>query len=442
MRKPRYIITALTLLLTLSLFGLGQQSKSLVAGNANKVSEIKIDSIANTINSNQVELSNKIDSSFIVISILKEEIRQLKGEIDNQSRQLEMLDNKIGNPSFGVFNEFIYPVLLSIIAAIIFWVAFSYIPEKNRKNKIRSKIELEVYQVYRSLFALFDTVMEANLHSPSNYQQKIRGCSLKPRDIELGLQNKCLNEHFLYDIAVKDKLLPIGKILSGNISKIDQTIDRIFNFSMYLDSDEILLLENIRTKLHVYDLEDYRKEAVSTIGDLKLYPVNPSLSYLKSNLSDIYELFVELQDAVFSNKFENRDIFINKVQHYYYNEQYDMTIKELEKGGKHYPKDKGFLDFYFVLAKYKLNFKNEAYKKVEDIFESKPNLLSIRDFIKEILTDEKIKELLNKYFSESDFKEFHSVIQKEELFKNSFISNAKQLEGYYKLKSVKTRKKK
>lgn len=384
------------------------------------------DSIAETLNSLRHEQFSD-----------KDEFVQLKNKLSNIEKSIDDVKQDIEEAKPGIFKEFFYPIILSIIAAIIFWIAFSYIPERNRKRKIRFKIEHEIYQVYTKLFFLFDTVMRFNNHSPSNYQSEIRGNKLKPRDIELGLQNKCLNEHYLYDKAIEGKLLPIGKTLADNSKKIDSSIDRIFDFNIYLISDEILLLEEIRKKLHVYDLENYNKEAVSKIGLVELYPVNPSISYMKNNLSEIYELYKTLQGTVFKYSLENREIQINMIQHYYYSEEYEKAIKAIEVGKTKYPKDKSLFTFYEINSLFKLNKKESAYNKIEKMFETKPHLVSNRTFIKELLKDEKIKELLNKYFSDNEIQELQAVIKREKLQEEAFVKNAKELEDYYKEKSKK-----
>ena len=38
-------------------------------------------------------------------------------------------------------------ILLNIVAAIIFWIIFAFLPERRRRNKLRPKLELGIYQV-------------------------------------------------------------------------------------------------------------------------------------------------------------------------------------------------------------------------------------------------------------------------------------------------------
>src|ERR1035438_3569257 len=143
-------------------------------------------------------------------------------------------------------------ILLNIAAAIIFWLAFAFVPEKRRRRKLRPKLELGIYQVYSTLFGLFDSLMRFEVHSPSSFQKRIKGKVLHSVEIELGLQNKCLNETFLYDEKVSRLLIPMGKELFQNRITVDGRC------------------------------------AAVRVGDVQYRPANPSLSYMGTSLAELY----------------------------------------------------------------------------------------------------------------------------------------------------------
>lgn len=383
--------------------------------------------------------------SLLTIDSVKSEIHEINEQvtksIESQKSKLEELNKKYISPVRSVFWDFIYPILLSMISAVIFWILFSFCPERARKSKIRIKLDLEIYQVYTNIFALFDIVFKMNNHSPSDYQHQIRGEKLSRRDIEIGLQNKCLNESYFYYPELQQALLPIGKSLYNYIQKIDRIIDRLFNFSMYLLPEEILLLEDIRNKLYTYDLENYERNAISVIGGISFKPINPSLSYMTNNFAELYELYKQLQKIVFKNKFENRNIFVSKVQYLFYSEQYEATIKSVKKNMHKYANDEDFLNWYIFQSLYSLKKQPEAYKLLENLFEKKAHLLSNRNSIKKFLFDSKIQELLNKYYSSKNLIELNNIINEEELIANTFINNAKLLEELYTEKKTENEKK-
>lgn len=423
---PKFIFTILLTFFLIHVLS-GQDKKIMDKQSRNSV-EFRLDSVLGDYKFQHKQSLQVIDS---LISDIHETNGLIFKSIELQNAKLEDLEKKITHTDSSAFRDFFYPILLSIIAAIIFWFAFSYYPERSRKKRIRVKLDLEIYQVYTKIFSLFDTVLRKNNHSPSDYQSQIRGGLLNRRDIEIGLQNKCLNETYLYYPEIQNTLLPIGKSLYNSIQKIDRDIDRLFNFSMYLHPDEILLFENIRNKLYTYDLENHERSSISIIGGMQLKPVNPSLSYMANNFNELYELFKQLQKLVFRNKFENRNVFVSKVQYHFYSGQYEETIKVIKNNSHKYSKDENFFDWYVFQSLYKLNKLPESYKLLESLFEKKAHLVSSRSFLKDYLNDKIIQDLLNKYYSVKDLSELDKVIKKEELIEKAFIDSAKSLEEFY-----------
>lgn len=303
MIKTIFAVLIFFFILTVSVFGQDQ--------NANIAVSLK-----NNQPSGNSYTFNAIDRLLKQNDLLNGKINEQNAKIDRLNARLENKDPKTINEVVSSFTE---SIILSIIAAIIFWLAFSFFPEKYRRDKIRPKLDLDIYQVYGTLFSIFDLIMRSNDHSPSTFQNKINGNKLNIEDIELGLQNKCLNETYLYDQNVS-KLLITGKNIFEKANKIDEITERLFSFSNYLAAGEILLLEQIRKKLQVYDLKGFSRSAVSVIGNTQYMPVNPSLSYMKNNLFDLDQLFIQLRSIVFKNKHIDRDILLNKIQCHYYSE--------------------------------------------------------------------------------------------------------------------------
>ena len=165
------------------------------------------------LHANEIAPKNALDEGEILrevqlmnddLSQLKKEITVIHDEFQKGNLQNKKLLSKIKiqnghilklskeNVAANFFKDFIYPILLSIVAATIFWLIFSYLPERSRKIRIRTKLDLNIYQIYTRLFSLFDIVMRANNYSPSFFQQQIRGNTLTKIDVELGLQTKPL----------------------------------------------------------------------------------------------------------------------------------------------------------------------------------------------------------------------------------------------------------
>jgi hypothetical protein len=121
---------------------------------------------------------SKTDTVLKVIESLKIKSDQINEKVKNQSSKIETLINQGRSSQFHYFKDFIYPILLSVIAGVIFWLIFSFLPERKRLKRLRPKLDLDMYEVYSNLFSVFDLAMRPNSHSPSNFQQEIRGNKL------------------------------------------------------------------------------------------------------------------------------------------------------------------------------------------------------------------------------------------------------------------------
>jgi hypothetical protein len=257
-----------------------------------------------------------------------------------------------------------------LISALVFWITFSYIPNRNRKKKLRPVLELDVFQVYNRLFSLFDLIMHHRENSPSNYQNNIRGGLLTQADIELGLQNKCLNESYLFDTNINQHLMVIGEEIFERSDNIDQLINKILNLSQYASPEEIILLEQIRQEIRKYDYgeKSVQKSAISLIGTQKLYPTVPVLYYRKNNFYDLYQLYIKLQNIIFTeyNYFE-RNIYLFKIQYLYYSSQYSKCKTFITKHEKEFKKDLIFYKNYYALCEYQLGNKKQFYTLIEEV---------------------------------------------------------------------------
>lgn len=412
------IIKIVVLIIAIPLLSHGQAKEK---ANGAKSIGGQIDSLRMVIQSNHKEMQDILDS----ISAAQ------NTEIKKQQQQNDKIDELLtssNNPSFNVNKDLLYPFILSMFSALLFWLVFSFWPERTRRNKLRPKLELDMYHVYMDLFGAFDKVMSIRKHSPSSYQDKIKGQGLTIEDINLGLQNKCLNETYLYDSNINAIQLPIGLSLKHAAEKIDKTIDKIFDFSEYLSPEEILLLENILKKFQVYS---YTSNADSEIGGIKLYPVNPSLAYMTNNLFELYQLFGQLEKVVQGNKLRDRNISIQMIQFLYHSGQFVKCIKEAKGLIKKHPKDKVFLEFYIVRSLYKSSQRKLAYAGLEKLLEAKPHLVSNRGFLEELLGDERVIEILNKKYTEAEIDELRQVLLGEKTLKDKFEENGRKLKQYY-----------
>lgn len=332
---------------------------------------------------------------------------------------------------------FIYPMILSLLSALIFWLVFLYFPNEIRKRKIRPVIELDILNIRNSIFSIFDSIMMSSKNGPSFFQNEIRSGLLSRDDIWLGLQNKCLNESYLYDHKIHLQLLIIGDLIYKNSKHINYLIDKVFNFSQFVCSDEILLLEKIREELRKYDYgeQECRKNAEIKIKNRTYYPASPNLHYRINNFVALYDLFIELQNMVISkSNYIDRGAAIYNVQFLYGAEEYNKCKSRIKKYERLFPIDSGIFKNYSALCEFKLGNKERYYNDINSIYKDRPykgSLSSSREFLNHLLDDNKAIEILSKYHSKEEIQQLAATVAQEKLQRENYIKSNMALSKYF-----------
>lgn len=332
-------------------------------------------------------------------------------------------------------SNILLPILLSVVAAIIFWLVFSYLPERKRRKKLRPIVELALFDAYKKLFSLFDLVMRHSSHSPSFFQSKIRAGNLSEDDIKLGLQNKCLNESYLYDPRVKDALLVVGREILDRALDIDELANKVLSFHTHATAEELVLLERIREKIRVYHFGErhIEKSCGTNINGQVLRPVDPSISYRHRNFFELYELFCNLQKLVLNHSPLDRDRFIYKMQWLYYSGQYNLCVKLIQTQGGCFKKDSTLYRNYLALSEHGRGRMKAFYKIIEETYKSRPyggSLVSSRSTFKDLLGDNKLLEILAQFHSSEEISALRESVKQDMKHKEAF-ENANQLLAKY-----------
>jgi len=340
-------------------------------------------------------------------------------------------------------STFTYPVFLSLVAALIFWIAFAHIPERGRKRKLRPIVELCIFESYKSLFSLFDLIMKHQENSASYYQSEIRSGKLSDEQIRLGLQNKCLNSSYLIcDNTVKDKLIIVGQKILEQTFQIEYFIDKAIRYSQFATAEELILLEKILHELRRYDHGERRvnSPAQSISGKNIFYPTVPVIYYRSQNFSDLYKLFCKLQHIVMErlpslNK--DRDHVLWKIQYLYYSGAYTICKRFIDSQKNMSESDVFFLKTYTALCENSLGNYMQFCSLVDKMFKDSPfgvSLVGSRHFLKYFIEDKKVIEILSKYFSNEEIAQFRVAVKDDSDKKEWFEASNRKLSEYFSLK--------
>jgi len=298
-------------------------------------------------------------------------------------------------------------------------------------------VETDQLRIYENLFTLFDLIMRHKDRSPSFYQERIRSGSLNFDDILLGLQNKVLNKHYLYNDQVNMHLFVVGESIFKISEKIEQLIDKIINYSPYVTAKEIILLENIRTEIARYDFdkEAIEKDPATIMGEDILRPIIPVISYRAKNFYALYSLFIELQTTVlFSNSTVNREVILYRLQYLYHNHKLNKCKKLIRDQRSNISADENLLNGYLILCEYDAGNISGFIALMRSIHKKRPyngRLVAQRNFYARFVDCPQVREILSEYYSNGEIDLFESNVRKEISEKNTFIETNERLMKYY-----------
>ncbi len=331
--------------------------------------------------------------------------------------------------------ELLKNVLFSLLAALIFGIIFNFIPDWKRRKRIRPKVEFDIYEFYQELFYYIQIPFYFNEHSSSLFQPEIYAGKITKEDFEKWLQNKCLNESYLYD-EMAPKYMCIGQKLEEVSAGLCEKSKNIYAFTDFLSANEILLIKKIITKLRVYS---YVGDSGSIIGGKVFKPVNPNLAYMATNFFEIYELFLKLQQIVLS--YNDIDISINTsiawhfkwsdTNYAYHRGEYKKCLRRfwLAEVQNKFPEHLWSVKFRCL---YRLGKRIAALVFLEDQLSISPlQLIYIRNSFDDFYMQEDVKRVLIKARGEEEYIEMVKCLKREKAIVDQMMSQAEIIKQHY-----------
>lgn len=322
---------------------------------------------------------------------------------------------------------FLLPIATSIISAIIFWVFFSVLPERTKKQKIKPILYSEMSQINQDLFEIFESVMRHSAYTPSFFQKEIQCGTLSESDYRLGLTNKCWNGFYLYYPEVNDKMDVIGDKILSRINAIEKSTDRIFSFNQYLSTKELNLLSEIRKLLEFYDIDYFvQRNPVMPFG----HPVDPSMAHFASVLKKLNVEYQQLKKLVIKNTnavdIKIHDLLIRK--------EYIACRKLLKKRLKE-PDANPYLWPNLFDCEYNIGNRKTAIEILSKCFEQLSiDPISIRHCLSDKLDDVQILELIRLKYGQKKVESVTISMQEECQQKEQFIEQQHDIADFVKKK--------
>lgn len=325
-------------------------------------------------------------------------------------------------------------IFTSLIASVIFWFVFDFIPTKRATRKLKPLIDFDLYQIYTTLFFFIETPFRAAPFKTSYIQRKLINAQITREDFERFLSTKCLSKYYQRIDEFAKNLQPIGEKMESQAKEIINQIQKIYLFNHYLTPYEILLCRRIADIISMYSFQDL---AYSKVGTLTFYPADPSMRHFVHMMFPLYNLFLQLQYHLINKNGKNdefngfyKDLFHRKISTLYGNGKYKKAIR-LCRGKK----DNALMPYLF-LSMFALDKKIEALQYIKDFLSANnEKLIYLRSYFEPICNDPSVVRILILCRSKEEYDEMMSCINKESEQKEKYYHFAESMYKHYKEKN-------
>ena len=331
----------------------------------------------------------------------------------------------------------IVSIVTSLIASFIFWLFFTMFPEAIKYKKMRPIIEYDICNISTHILFFLQMAYDNRGMRPSVDQVKIKANVIDESEYRLMLQNKCLNESYLYD-ENKDNLIPIGDNLERLSKDICKGVEDLSFYHRFMSSSEILLLKKLKVTITTYS---YLDQAGSKLGDIVLFPVEPTIRYMANNFKLINSYYYELNKLIFEFKYLDKDLngFVydfnfEKSRIYYEQGYYKKAYKHAVKISDTNCKNGQIFMCLFKLTKIdeSLNYL-EKYLKTTNL-----KLIYGRDIFKDSYDNTKVLNKLYLCRNKNEVDELLEYFHTERQLKDNIINELYRLRAFYEEKLKKS----
>ena len=224
---------------------------------------------------------------------------------------------------------FIYPLLLSLISAIIFFYFFTILPEQRDFDKIKPQIEIITDRIISNGMFLVTIMTHENVS-----QKKYYCGSLSSQEVKEALKGVFYETGLKYSVVNMNKgeCYIIGDYVNDQLVEINKDIELLLRYIIFIDPE----LVSIVSELQINDLKDqFKHENSSKIiecGELSFSLEKTDLSRYSNSLFKYYLTLMKLEEYLDRNFYsELKSLRMKAERAYFYTEDYELAIKYFSK---------------------------------------------------------------------------------------------------------------
>jgi hypothetical protein len=161
------------------------------------------------------------------------------------------------------------------------------------------------------------------------------------------------------------------------------------------------------------------------------FPINPSISFMSKSLLELQDDFRELRKIVFKNKLAERNFLIRKILRLFHLGDYKACIVECKHAMQKFPLDSSLYRLFTIRCYIFLKKKNIAYQLLKQFLLTDADLISHRNNLYPLLSDQAIESLILERNSLEALNKMKQVVQSEDSVFKEFLANNLKLKMYF-----------
>lgn len=282
---------------------------------------------------------------------------------------------------------FVYPTILSLISAVIFFYFFEVLPKRKEKNNIKDQVIHLTERILGQIMFIIQHATNDNID-----QTRIRSFRLSKEEITTALATVKMTDPLKHlRTNSQGQPMTVGESVATNIHQLQTDCETLFRYILHLDTDLIKYLnEALRNTFLESWLNSYKRTPV-ILGTKILTPANKVISYYDELLHDLDATYLSIESWLYKNYPNHQDILRRRlISEFHDKENWKLSVKLARKYRKVTERKNEAISFE-IKSLWKLKRLKEAKKIREKGLLS--GLLTDEYFKTQIIYDPKFKSM-------------------------------------------------
>lgn len=320
-------------------------------------------------------------------------------------------------PNTNYFDMYIYPMLASLISALIFWIILVRFPEERKKQYFNKSIKIDLQKLMSSMGTLLTLSFSAGRHHL--FQNKIYNDELSTEEMRLLLKAKTNYQDYdpkLHPLNLNLEYIGDALIKARNESR--ELIERLYSLSMFMEPEHINLIRIAHSEIDRY--APYYEHARCFNG---IYmAANPTSDSMAENLKKISNIRLKLENIIIDYYSDDSDY--RDVAHYLWRGPNPKRfIKYFNRFRAQLEEDTGKKYMWLHLARANAMIGNQKKAKewMQAYINNVTDLVSARSTLADIEKYEYLTDIMKSKFNDNAIQKYKLALERENSIQTAYI---------------------